>query len=66
MVIFLGMVDRLCPQIQFMDTVFESVEVKRLRYRRHTTELKRAVVQKTLEPAASVARVARGNGVNAN
>jgi transposase len=34
--------------------------------RRHSVEEKRRVVEETLEPGASVARVARGHGVNAN
>jgi transposase len=34
--------------------------------RRHSLEEKRRVVEETLEPGASVARVARAHGVNAN
>ena len=34
--------------------------------RRHSVEEKRRVVEETLEPGASVARVARSHGVNAN
>ncbi|WP_175712584.1 IS66-like element accessory protein TnpA [Burkholderia ambifaria] len=34
--------------------------------RRHPTEWKRTIVALTLEPGASVARVARENGINAN
>jgi transposase len=41
--------------------------VKRvLQRRRHSAEEKRRVVEETLEPGASVARVARAHGVNAN
>ena len=36
------------------------------RRRRHSVEEKRRVVEETLEPGASVARVARAHGVNAN
>lgn len=35
-------------------------------YRRHSLELKRRLVALTLEPDASVARIAREHGVNAN
>jgi transposase len=34
--------------------------------RRHSVEEKRRVVEETLEPSASVVRVARAHGVNAN
>jgi transposase len=34
--------------------------------RRHSVEEKRRVVEETLQPGASVARVARAHGVNAN
>nr|WP_241239211.1 transposase [Burkholderia stagnalis] len=34
--------------------------------RRHPTEWKRTIVALTFEPGASVARVARENGINAN
>lgn len=36
------------------------------RYQRHSLELKRRIVEQTLVPGASVARIAREHGVNAN
>jgi transposase len=36
------------------------------RYQHHSREFKRAVVELTLQPGASVARIAREHGVNAN
>jgi len=35
-------------------------------YQRHSLELKRSIVEETLKPGASVARIAREHGVNAN
>ena len=35
-------------------------------YQRHSLELKRSIVDETLKPGASVARIAREHGVNAN
>lgn len=35
-------------------------------YRRHSLEFKLALVKQTLQPGASVARIARENGINAN
>ncbi len=35
-------------------------------YRRHSIEFKRAIVEQCLAPGASVARIARSNGINAN
>jgi transposase len=56
----------LCPLGGFVDTS-ERVVVKRVpQRRRHSVEEKRRVVEETLEPGASVARVARAHGVNAN
>ncbi|MFM0408816.1 IS66-like element accessory protein TnpA [Paraburkholderia dipogonis] len=50
-----------------MDTVTQTVELPaRRQNRRHPLEWKRSVVEQTLEPGASVARVARDNHVNAN
>lgn len=40
-------------------------QVRRVRIRRSAAE-KRQIVEQTLEPGASVARVARAHGVNAN
>lgn len=39
---------------------------ERLRYQRHTLSFKRKLVALTLAPGASVARLAREHGVNAN
>ncbi len=36
------------------------------RYKRHGIELKRRIVEQTLVPGASVARIAREHGINAN
>jgi transposase len=51
-----------------MDTNFQPVISKNARghYRRHPLEFKRALVALSLEPGASVARIAREHGVNAN
>lgn len=51
-----------------MDTNFQPVISKnaRGRYRQHPLEFKRALVALSLEPGASVARIAREHGVNAN
>jgi transposase len=58
----------LCPQILIMDTNFQPVISKNARghYRQHPLEFKRALVALSLEPGASVARIAREHGVNAN
>jgi transposase len=58
----------LCPQILIMDTNFQPVIAKNARgyYRQHPLEFKRALVALSLEPGASVARIAREHGVNAN
>jgi len=44
----------------------ERIVVKRAPRRRRSLEEKRRIVEETLEPGASVARVARAHGVNAN
>ena len=51
-----------------MDTNFQPVisENARGHYRQHPLEFKRALVALSLEPGASVARIARDHGVNAN
>lgn len=51
-----------------MDTNVESqlAGKRRGRYQHHSREFKRAVVEQTLEPGASVARIAREHGLNAN
>ena len=48
-----------------MDTS-ERIVVKRAPRKRRSLEEKRRIVEQTLEPDASVARVARAHGVNAN
>lgn len=51
-----------------MDTNFQPIISKNPRghYRQHPLEFKRALVALSLEPGASVARIAREHGVNAN
>ena len=51
-----------------MDTNFQPITSMNARghYRQHSLELKRALVALSLDPAASVARIAREHGVNAN
>jgi transposase len=51
-----------------MDTNFQPVMTKKTRghYRQHPLEFKRALVALSLEHGASVARIAREHGVNAN
>ena len=51
-----------------MDTIIQSVisHPKRDSYRHHSVEFKRAVVQQSLVPGASVSRIAREYNVNAN
>jgi transposase len=51
-----------------MDTNFQPIILKNARghYRQHPLEFKRALVALSLEPGASVARIAREHGVNAN
>ena len=52
-----------------MDTNIQSVKAVingRDRYQRHSLEFKRSLVEQTLRPGASVARIAREHGVNAN
>jgi transposase len=58
----------LCPQILIMDTNFQPITSANSRghYRQHPLEFKRALVALSLEPGASVARIARDHGVNAN
>jgi len=56
------------PTNLIMDTNFQPViqRAPRGNYRRHSLEFKRRLVALTLEPGASVARIAREHGVNAN
>jgi len=51
-----------------MDTNSEApiTPVRRGKYRHHLPEFKRAVVEETLRPGASVALIARTHGLNAN
>ncbi|MDR7049100.1 transposase [Duganella sp. 3397] len=51
-----------------MDTNFQPITSKNARghYRQHSLEFKRALVALSLDPGASVARIAREHGVNAN
>lgn len=51
-----------------MDTNIRSIKLEGggRRYKRHSIELKRRIVEQTLVPGASVARIARENGINAN
>src|SRR5471032_1617986 len=51
-----------------MDTNFQPIISTHARghYRQHPLEFKRALVALSLEPGASVARIAREHGVNAN
>ena len=51
-----------------MDTNFQPIISKNTRghYRQHPLEFKRALVALSLQPGASVARIAREHGVNAN
>lgn len=51
-----------------MDTNFQPTISKNVRghYRQHPLEFKRALVALSLKPGASVARIARDHGVNAN
>ena len=52
-----------------MDTNIQSIKPDnngRGRYQRHSLEFKHRLVEQTLVPGASVARIAREHGVNAN
>ena len=51
-----------------MDTNSQSLKPvgRGRRYQRHSLELKRRIVEQTLVPGASVARIAREHGINAN
>jgi transposase len=58
----------LCPRRGIVDTSERSIQVRGEESKRRfrTVEEKRRIVEETLEPNASVARVARAHGVNAN
>jgi transposase len=56
----------MCPLGGEVDTSERAVVKRVPQRRRHSIEEKRRVVEETLEPGASVARVARAHGVNAN
>lgn len=51
-----------------MDTIIQPViqRPRREKYRHHPVDFKRAVVQQSLAPGASVSRIAREHNVNAN
>lgn len=49
-----------------MDTSERGIVKRVLQRRRHSLEEKQRVVEETLKPGASVARVARAHGINAN
>ena len=51
-----------------MDTNIRSLKAvgSERRYQRHSMETKRRIVEQTLTPGASVARIAREHGINAN
>lgn len=51
-----------------MDTNSKAIKVSKRRgpYRHHPPALKRSIVEETLQPGASVARIARKHGINAN
>ncbi len=52
-----------------MDTNSEAIGTAATRrgpYRHHVLEFKRAIVEETLRPGASVALIARNHGINAN
>jgi transposase len=51
-----------------MDTNSKVVVAAKRRgtYRHHPLALKRSIVEETLQPGASVARIARQHGINAN
>ena len=51
-----------------MDTNSKAVVAAKRRgaYRHHPLALKRSIVEETLQPGASVARIARQHGINAN
>ncbi|WP_287365767.1 transposase [Thauera sp.] len=53
------------PTIAFVDTNLDQ-RPPRGPYRRHAIEFKRAVVEQSLQPGASVSRIARQHDVNAN
>ena len=64
------MAQQFCVHDGFMDTNLSadvSLATSRGAYRHHSREFKRSVVEESLRPgAASVARIARHHGVNAN
>ena len=57
-----------CPRRGIVDTSNEmvSVRVAGAKKRRRSVEARRKIVEETLQPGASVARVARRHDVNAN
>lgn len=59
---------QICAHNCFMDTNLDQRTRRGARgpYRRHPIELKRAVVEQSLQPGASVSRLARQHDINAN
>jgi transposase len=56
----------MCPHGGEVDTSGQGLVKRGSQRQRHALEEKRRIVEETLEPGASVARVARAHGVNAN
>lgn len=58
----------LCPQRGIVDTSEQTLQIRmqRTKHRRRTIQERRAIVEETLLPGASVSRVARRHDVNAN
>jgi len=58
----------LCPRRGIVDTSDQTLQVRgqRVKHRRRTIQERRAIVEETLLPGASVSRVARRHDVNAN
>jgi transposase len=58
---------RFVPTIAIVDTMNRPVKSDSTRtHRRHSDEFKRSLVEQSRQPGASVARIARDNGINAN
>jgi transposase-like protein len=59
---------QICVHKLFMDTNIGSTKKRGPRgaYRHHSEQFKRAIVEQSLQPGVSVARLARENGVNSN
>jgi transposase len=58
---------RFVPTTAIVDTMIRPVKSDSTRtHRRHSDEFKRLLVEQSRQPGASVARIARDNGINAN